>query len=304
MTEHGSLNKERRAMLATTVSHIFWGFSFMASRTALDTASMYLLLSHRFLLAFLIMNVLILLGKGTISLKGKRIGMLLLLGLAEPVVYFFGEQYGILHSNTIFSGVMIAMIPLFCTLSAAPILKETPTLGQVLFSILSIGGVIGIGFMSNGSGALDWIGVAALVVAVISAAAYTLLSRGISQEFTPFERTYMMMGMGCVVFTAFAAVYCHGSLAAFVQPLGVRSYTLSILFLALFCSVGSYFLSAYSLTYMTVARETVFSNLTTAVSVFAGAVFLHEPFSLWGIVFCAMILLGIYGVQRTAKKET
>ena len=30
--------------------------------------------------------------------------LLILLGLAEPVVYFFGEQYGLLHSNTIFSG--------------------------------------------------------------------------------------------------------------------------------------------------------------------------------------------------------
>lgn len=303
MHETKGQNKEALALAATTVSHVFWGFSFMASRTALNTASMYLLLSHRFLLAFLIMNLLILFRRAKVHFAGKRLGMLLLLGLAEPVVYFFGEQYGILHSNTIFSGVMIAMIPLFCTLAAAPILKETPTVGQVLFSLLSIGGVIGIGLMSSGSGALDWIGVAALAVAVISAAAYTLLSRGISQEFTPFERTYMMMGMGSAVFPVFAAVECRGSISAFFRPLQVPSYTLSIVFLAVFCSVACYFLSAYSLTYMTVARETVFSNLTTAVSVFAGAFFLHEPFSLWGIVFCAMILLGIYGVQRSARRN-
>ena len=294
---------EIKALLATIVGHIFWGFSFLASRTALNTGHMFLLLSHRFLLAFFVMNLLLLFRLTELRLRGKRVVLLLLLALAEPVVYFFGEQYGILHSNTIFSGVMIAMIPLICTLAAAPILGERPTWGQLLFSLVSVGGVVGIGLMSKGSGALDWLGVAALAVAVIAAAAYTLLSRGVSDAFTPFERTYMMMAMGAVVFTVLAAIYCRGNLAAYLQPLSDRPYLLSILFLALLCSVGSYFLSAYALTYMTVAREVVFSNLTTAVSVFAGAVFLHEPFSPWGVLSCAMILLGIYGVQRAAPKE-
>ena len=294
---------ELRAMLATIIGHIFWGFSFLASRTALNTAHMFLLLSHRFLLAFLVMNLLLALRAARLRLKGKRVGLLLLLALAEPVVYFFGEQYGILHSNTIFSGVMIAMIPLLCTLAAAPILGEKPTWGQLLFSMISVGGVVGIGLMSKGSGALEWSGVAALVVAVAAASAYTLLSRGVSAEFTPFERTYMMMAMGTGVFTALAAVTCRGSIRAYLQPLGQRPYLLSLVLRALFCSVGSYFLASYALAWRTVVREDVFSNLTTAVSVFAGAFFLHEPFSLWGVLFCAMILLGIYGVQRAAPEE-
>ncbi len=109
--------------LATTVCHVFWGFSFLASRKALDLAPVFVLLSHRFLLAFLAMSLLLLTPLVSLQLRGKRILPLLLLGLAEPVVYFLGEQYGLLHSNTIFSGVMIAMIPLASTLAAAPFLK-------------------------------------------------------------------------------------------------------------------------------------------------------------------------------------
>ena len=291
---------EIRTILAAVVGHTFWGFSFLASRTALNTAHMYLLLSHRFLLAFSVMNLLLLARVAKLSLRGKRVLLLVLLAFAEPVVYFFGEQYGILHSTTIFSGVMIAMIPIVSTLAAAPVLGEKPTWGQVLFSLISVGGVVGIGLMSKSSGAMDWIGVAGLLVAVFSAGAYTLLGRKISTEFSPFERTYMMMALGAAVFTAVAAVYCRGSAAAYLRPLSERSYLLSILFLSLCCSVGSYFFSCYAITHMSVAQETVFANLTTAVSVFAGAVFLHEPFSRLGIVFCAMILLGIYGVQRAA----
>lgn len=286
-----------KVYIACIVCHVFWGFSFFASRKALDQAHVFVLLSHRFLIAFLLMS-LAAFRYAPFRLKGKRVGLLLLLGLAEPVVYFFGEQYGILHSNTIFSGVMIATIPIICTLLAIPVLGERPGRRQLLFCVLSVCGVIGIGLLGNSSGALDWIGVAALLVAVLSAGAYTLISRSLAKEFSPFERTYIMMLEGALVFTALALIRCRGSMAAYLQPLSEPGYLLPILFLSVCCSVVAYFLSGYSIGRLSVARQTVFANLTTAVSVFAGAVFLHEPFSWATLFFCFLILIGIYGVQK------
>ena len=292
-----------RTFLAAIAGHILWGFSFLASKRGQQSAPIFVLLSHRFVLAFAVMTALVLLGAAKLRLRGKRWWLLVLLGAAEPVIYFLGEQYGLYHSTSIFSGVMIAMIPIVSVLAAAPILGERPSAGQLLFGLLSVGGVVGIGLMSRSTGSLDWIGVTALVIAVGGAAGYTLLSRGISGEFTPFERTYLMMAVGAATFPALAAAAVGGDAAAYLRPLGEAEYLLSILFLGLFCSVVCYFLSSYAITYLTVAQETVFANLTTAVSVFAGAVILHEPFSWWGILFCAMILLGIYGVQRTSPPE-
>ena len=289
-----------KIILAAIVSHGAWGFSFLASRKGLDSAPVFVLLSHRFGLSFLVMNLLLLFGVCEIDLKRKGLWKPFLLGLMEPVVYFFGEQYGILHANTSFSGVMIAMIPIVSTLAAAPVLGEKPSLGQVLFSLLSIGGVVGLGLMNKSSGQLDWIGVVALSIAVLSAGAYTLIGRGISQDYSPFERTYMMMGVGACTFTPLALIQTRGSVVEYVRPFGEPTYLMAILFLALVCSVACYFLSAYTITYMTVARETVFSNLTTAVSVFAGVLFLHEPFTLFGALCCLVIFIGIYGVQKTA----
>ena len=294
--------QKTKAYLATVVCHVLWGFSFMASRTALNHVPVFLLLSHRFLLAFLVMNLLLLTGRFRLELKGKRLGMLLLLGLMEPVVYFIGEQYGILHSSTIFSGVMIAMIPIAATLAAGPILKERPTAGQLIFSLVSVGGVIGIGLLSRSSGTLDLIGLVALIIAVASAAAYSLISRSQSGNFSPFERSYMMMALGAAVFTPMAFVQTKGSLTAYLVPFAKPDYTLAILYLVLAASAICYFLSGYALTYLTVAQESVFSNLTTAVSVFAGAVLLHEPFSWLSLLMCVLILVGIWGVQKTAPK--
>ena len=288
-----------KAILAAIACHVFWGFSFLASRKGLDGAPVFVLLSHRFGLSFLAMNLLVLLGLGEIDLRRKGLLKPFLLGLMEPVVYFFGEQYGILHPNTGFSGAMIALIPIVATLAAAPVLGEKPTVGQLLFSLLSLGGVVGIGYMNSSSGALDWIGVAALTIAILSAGAYTLIGRSISREYTPFERTYTIMGVGTAVFTPIALIQTRGSVAEYIRPLGQPNYLTAVLFLALVCSVACYFLSGYTITYMTVARETVFSNLTTAVSVFAGVLFLHEPFTWFGAVCCLVIFVGIYGVQKT-----
>ncbi len=290
----------RLAILAALVCHGFWGLSFMASRVALDTAPVLVLLSHRFLLAFAVMSLLRLSPRVSCRVRGRAILPLLALGMMEPVIYFFGEQYGILHSNTIFSGVMISVIPIVSTFAAVPFLGERPSAGQIFFSLLSVGGVIGIGLMSSSSGSLDALGVIGLLVAVFSAVAYTLLNRRLSVSFSPFERTYVMMGLGAAVFTLCAAVSLRGDAAAYLRPLGERSYLIPMLFLGVCCSVVSFFLSSYTLTRLPVAQATVFSNLTTAVSVFAGAVFLHEPFTVTGLVCCLLILLGIYGVQRTA----
>ena len=298
------MNRDRqkiKALLATIVGHVFWGFSFMASRTALDRVPVFQLLSHRFLLAFLAMNLVLLTGRFRLELKGKRVGMLLLLGLMEPVVYFIGEQYGILHSSTIFSGVMIATIPIAATLAAGPILKEKPTAGQLIFSVISVGGVIGL--LNRSTGTLDIIGLLALVIAVASAAAYSLISRSQSASFSPFERSYVMMAFGAAVFTPMAFVQTGWSLPAYFAPLALPEYLAAVLYLVLFASVICYFLSGYALTYLTVAEESVFSNLTTAVSVFAGAVLLHEPFSWLSLVMCLLILIGIWGVQKTAPKN-
>lgn len=292
---------ERKGLLAATICQLFWGLSFMASRIALNTAPVIVLLSHRFLTAFLVMSLFAVTGIADCRLREKPIRPLLILGLMEPVIYFFGEQYGILHSTTIFSGVMISMIPIFSILAAVPVLKEKPTMGQTLFSLLSLCGVIGIGLLNRSSGTLDWIGVLALLVAVFSAVVYTLLNRGISRSYTSFERSYSMLGIGAVVFTALALISVRGDMAAYVRPLRSPDYTAAVLYLAILCSVVCYFLSSYSLSVLSVARATVFANLTTAVSVLAGALILHEPLPPLGALCCVLILTGIYGVQRTAN---
>ena len=103
-------------------------------------------------------------------------------------------------------------------------------------------------------------------------------------------------------FTALALLSCREDPAAYIRPFAVREYVLAVLFLSVGCSVLSYFLSGYAIGRLSVARQTVFANLTTAVSIFAGTVFLHEPFTWLTLLFCLLILGGIFGVQAAGNR--
>ena len=47
-----------------------------------------------------------------------------------------------------------------------------------------------------------------------------------------------------------------------------------------------------------VAKTMAFCNLTTVISMFAGVIFLHEPFNMASLFASVLIILGIWGVQR------
>lgn len=57
-----NIQSNQKALLAAFFCNFFWGLSFLASRIALNEASVSVLLSHRFLVAFIVMSIYVLLG--------------------------------------------------------------------------------------------------------------------------------------------------------------------------------------------------------------------------------------------------
>lgn len=293
----------RKAVLAAVGVYILWGFTFLASKVGQVIATPFVLLAYRFDIAVVILLIPIILGKAKINLKGKNIKMLLLLGLFEPCVYFIGEQYGLKYSNTAFSGVMIAMIPIVTLVMSAVFLKDRPSRAQWLFSILSIAGIVVITLAENSGGSVSVLGVAFLVVAVLTGAAYGVVSRGISDEFSVYERTFVMQLMGAIFFTTLAVIEHRSDLGALIRPLADADFVLAALYLAVFASVIGYWLFNYAVSNAPMANVVILCNLTTVVSVLTGVLLLKEPFSLLSAAAMLAVLIGIWGVQKFTPKE-
>ncbi len=292
-------NPTARPMLAALTVFTLWGFSFLASKVGQFHASPLTVLMYRFDIAFFVMALLWLVKRPKIRLRGKNLKGLFALGLCEPVIYFLGEQYGLKYANSAFAGVMIALIPIVAMLLAAVFLKEKPTTAQWLFSLLSIGGVAAITLMAGGQGQVTPLGVALLTVAVVTGAAYSVISRGIAKDFTAYERSLVMQAMGAVFFTFLAVTENAGEPARLLAPLMNADFLLATLYLSLGASVAGYYLFNYAVANAPMANVVSLSNLTTVLSVLAGVALLGEPFSLGSGIALAVILLGIWGVQKS-----
>ncbi len=291
--------KEKKALAAALLGNSVFGFSFMASKIALGAAQPMVLLGFRFLLAFLVMNLMLLAGKEQVHLKGKPVGLLLLLGLFQPILYFIFESYGIKWTTSGFSGAMIAMVPVVSMAFAASFLRERPKGRQVLFALLSVAGVILISLSGESEGVIEGKGILMLVLTVLSASGYNIVGRKISGDFTAFERTYVMFAMGSLFFGGLMLFTYRESLAAEVlRPLTAPGFLGAVFYLAMVSSVLAFMALNYAMTYLPVAKSTAFTNITTVISIFAGVIFLGEPFGLVSLIGAVMIIVGVYGVNK------
>lgn len=297
-----SSKNHTKAILAAIGVYTLWGFSFLASKQGQESATPFVLLAYRFDIAVLVLSVPVLLGRVKLRLRGKNIKPLLLLGAMEPCIYFIGEQYGLRYTNSAFSGLMIAVVPIVTLIMAAVFLKDRPSRAQWLFSLLSIAGVIAVTLAENSGGEIKLAGVAFLVAAVITGSAYGVISRGISDEFTVYERTYFMQLMGAAFYTVLALLEQRGDIDAVLAPLADGGFVLAALYLSLGASVLGYSLFNYAVSNAPMANVISLCNLTTVISVVAGVVLLHEQFSAVSVISMIAVLVGIWGVQKFPPK--
>lgn len=289
-------NKIVSATIAALAAQVIFGFSFMFTKIALQYASPLTVIAARYIVAFLGLTVVMLLTKTKIKFT-KNIWKLIIMSIFQPVLYFLCESYGIKMTTSAFSSIMISLIPVVSMVSGIFILKEIPSPMQYVFTALSVLGVIIMALAGNADGTVTLLGILLLFGAVLSSVAYNTASRKISTEFSTLERTYAMTIIGLIVFTAIAFAENINNPQNIIVQFERPSYILAILYLGLVSSVGAFLLLNYANTYLPVAKTTVFSNITTVVSVLAGAVFLEEKLSLEAVISVAMIIAGVWGVQ-------
>ena len=297
------MTEERKGMLAASVAYSIFGLSYLFSKMAMNVTEPMILLCVRFSVTLIILNLLRVFGVMKCSFKGKNLLTPILLGILNPVLYFVFENYGLKYTTTSFTGVISSMSPIFSTLLGVIFLRERPNGKQWICVILSITGVIMMSIGSN-SGENTIAGCLCLLTAYFVGASYTILVRRIAGKYTAFEITYLMFTVGFIFFLIMA-FFTHGS--ATVSMIGTAlsswEFLLACLYLGGASSVGAYMLSNYALLHLPVTRATIFNCFATLVSVLSGVIIMRDPFTWVSALAFALILFGVWGVNRFAKAE-
>ena len=320
------MTTKTKALLAVILGNVIFGFSFIYSKMALQITVPSVMIAVRFLTAFLVLNLIVLVGRriqvrvpeeergqeGDVpslqpktrplvefSLRGKPLRNVLLLALFQPILYFLCESYGIVYTSSAFAGTIIAVIPVAGIVFDVIFMHSKVRLRQVVCAVLSAVGVAitTIGAEGMRSSAL---GLLILLGAVAAGALFYVFSKKSGNHYNALEQTYVMFALGSLVYVVFALVQCRGHYQELIiNALGEPIFIIAVLYLGVISSVVAFISLNWGTVRVTVSEAAIFANLTTVISIFAGVVFLHESFSLFQLTGAAIIIGSVYVANRS-----
>ncbi|HOQ40093.1 MAG TPA: DMT family transporter [Fervidobacterium sp.] len=284
-----------KVILSGIAMSTIFGLSFLFTKNALDYVPVYTFLSYRFGMATLVMLLLALLG--VIKLSKKPYWRLWKVVLFEPILYFIFETNGLKYTTSSEAGMLIAMIPIFVVLLSPIFLKERIRWYQIVFSVLSFFGVfliVGHGEKFSGT----FLGEILILGAAFSSAFYNMFSRKYSTEFTPAEITFFMMFSGFLFFTVVSLISGQFTISFDTNVI------ISVLYLGVLSSTVAFFLVNFMLSKVSPTVSSLFSNLTTVISVLAGSLFRHERINFIQIVGMLLILISLVSNSYLKQRDT
>ncbi|MEI5917023.1 DMT family transporter [Bacillus albus] len=294
-----------KAYLSAMLYSFIIGFSFMFVKLALTVTSPLDTLAHRFTVAFVAASIPIVFGFVKLNMSFKNILALLPLAIFYPALFFAFQAFGLVYTSSSEAGIIQAAIPIFTMMLASYFLKEYTNTWQKISVLISVIGVIYI-FIMNGIGTHEtsFIGVILILLSALSSAFYNVLARKMTKKFKLMDLTYTMTVIGFISFNliAIASHINKGTITVYFKPYTNGTFLISILYLGLLSSLLTALLLNYSLSYIEAAKISVFSNLSTLITIIAGVIFIHEQISYFHIIGTIMIILGIIGTNFLGKK--
>ncbi|NLY73358.1 MAG: DMT family transporter [Tissierellia bacterium] len=282
-------------ILAALTSLIF-GFSFIFTKTGTSTVPVLELLGWRFMMAFIFFELIRRLLKIPLNFSrpGKR--DLILLGLFFPVLYFSLESLGIRDTTASEAGVILSIGPIVTMLLSSILLREFPRKDQFIGIFLSTLGVIIMVLTKRNQPSFSYFGYLMLISGVFSYSFYSIIQRKL-QDFTVYERTYFMLGIGALVFfgSALLVALTKGQAANFLSlPIKNKDFLVSILYLSLLSSNVAFLMNVSAIGLIGPTATSSFSGLTTLTSVLAGVILLNEEFIGYQWLAAGLIILGVF----------
>lgn len=306
----------RLAYFSAITNAVIIGFSFLFTKLSLHYAHPLDTLMYRFAVSFLAIFMLVTWQKYQLGghrqypmmklrFRKKQIYPIVLLAILYPVGFFALQTFGLEKATSAEGGILFAFIPVITFLLAKVFLKEKTSFLQMLCIFISVFGVIFI-FVSQGFRIelTNLTGILLLLFSCLSMAGYNVLARSLLKQYRPIEISYLLTIVGFIVFLSISIIRhaAQGTLHQLIHPLMHEEFLLSILYLGVLSSLITSLLTNYALAKLEASRMSVFSQLSTIVSILAGGLFLEEQITFYHLIGSFLIIGGVLGTNLFGKK--
>lgn len=293
-----------KAYLAGVGFSLAVGFSFLGVKTCVPIANTLMIMTHRYNVAFLAVMILVLLKLGKVSLKNKPKKNLIFTAFFY-LMFMVVQAAGLIFSTSIESAILFAIVPVIVQVLARIILKERTNMWQNMFMCLSVSALVAMIIIGATDVDYDFIGICLLFISSVFMALNNVFMRYVRNDYTPFEITFATSVLGFTGFNGAAIIWMlfTGDFYAYVEPLTHTEFLVAIIYLGTFCILLSAQLMSYMQAHMPATNASLFGNVSTAISIVAGALVLGEPLRLYHIICTVLILTGVIGMSMAGRKR-
>lgn len=299
------MSSKLKAYLAAILMIFIIGLSFLFNKIALNYASSFTILAHRFLLAALVLLPFAYFKREELKLNKEERIFISKMAILYPILIFTSQVYSLTFISSASAGIIVASQPLLITFFAALILKEKTSKIEKFFLLISVFGAIFI-FVENLSFSTlsEFFGQILMFLSCIFLALYAVFSRKNKNSINNFKLTFYCINLGACFFLAFYLIENffftkENFFSAFKEP----SYLWALLYLALASSLLTLFLMNYSYARLEAYKVGILNNLVPVIAILAGIIFLKEKVSFYQLFGISLIFLGIIGVNAKVIKS-
>jgi drug/metabolite transporter (DMT)-like permease len=289
--------RRRFGVLAFAVLVLAWSSSFSVVKVGLDYAPPVLFAGGRTLLSGVIMSAVALVWGGSPNL-GRDWRIFAFLGLFNVVLFIGAQTFAVLYLPSGTAAVLIYLQPILVGVLAWTVLGEPLTATKVVGLLLGFAGIVAVssGGLLDAAGEVTLVGV---VSGVASALAWAMGTVG----FKKYEARISTLWAIALPFLAGGAALTV--LGLFIEPLSGVSWSgplfSSVLYSA-FIGTGLAWMLFFGLVRAGEAsRVASFIFVVPLAAVVIGAVVLDEALGLTLLAGAALIVSGIYLVNRTPR---
>lgn len=277
------MNKKLKADITLLMVTLFWGFSFITTKTAIANLEIFNFLFLRFLLAFLISSIVFY--KDMKNIDKNIFYKSMIAGFALFLHFLFqteGLKTTTASKSAFITGFSVVLVPLFVSI----LKREIPKLKIIISVFVAFYGIIllsNVGF--NDTNIL--IGDVYTFISAVAFAFYMILV----EKFTSKDKA-LVFGILQIGFVTIYSLIFNLRYESFYIPKDIKSIS-SIVFLSLFCTVFAYLAQSVAQNY---TSSTHASLIYSAEPIFAGIfsyIIYMESLSMNKILGCLLIFTGM-----------
>ncbi|MDR0370816.1 MAG: DMT family transporter [Prevotellaceae bacterium] len=283
--------------IAVIFAMIFWSFSFIWTRIAMQSFNPVTLISLRLVIAAALLFAFVTFTGKFQKIAKKDLKWFLLLAFFEPFLYYMGETYGLTMVEPTLASVIVATIPLFASLFAVVFLRERIGIINISGIVVSLLGVFLVVNDKTG-GKVVGTGILLLFLAVFSAVIYSIILKKIPKHYTSLN---IVMYQSMLALLFFIPTFFVTDFATISTIHITLRATGALLMLSVFASMLAFVFFSSVIRKLGVAKTTVFNNLIPVFTAFFSWLILDEILSTPKFSGVCIVILGLFISQLKLK---